>query len=216
MSNFESILGKYRSDFYQIYASPSAVDGMGDMAAASKFMDRYGIDGATYLEKWQPIAERIFLPLGQTLPAPIFREEFKLSVQVGGCLLTEEEFARLQQFMIAVGDREFVVIQNEIEGFENDLYFKLKFPVGVTWDDLKSGSYVSTVLIEMPHFEYYIFGDSGTWGVYVASDYIHPIDIIGFSPEMMPQFIASGIFPLPAAHQLEDLPEYYQRFLLRD
>jgi len=38
-------------------------------------------------------------------------------------------------------------------------------------------------MIESIHKEFFVFGESGLWGKYSASDYKYPIDIIGFKPE---------------------------------
>jgi hypothetical protein len=36
----------------------------------------------------------------------------------------------------------------------------------------------------MPHKEYFVFGETGNWGRYVANDYESPLDILGFKREV--------------------------------
>ena len=62
-------------------------------------------------------------------------------------------------------------------------YFKMKYPVDTPWDELMSGNFISTVLFEMFHDEYFVFSESGMWGMYCANDYDSPLNIIGFKPD---------------------------------
>ena len=38
-------------------------------------------------------------------------------------------------------------------------------------------------MLEMPHKDYFVFGDSESWGRYSANDYEMPFDIIGYKTE---------------------------------
>jgi hypothetical protein len=49
--------------------------------------------------------------------------------------------------------------------------------------ELTAGNFASSILLEIPHKKYFVFGDSGAWGKYAANDYTTPIDILGFKPE---------------------------------
>lgn len=55
--------------------------------------------------------------------------------------------------------------------------FRMKFPVNITWEELTSGNYISAVLLEMSYNEYFVFGNSGSYGKYSANDYEHPMDM---------------------------------------
>ena len=64
----------------------------------------------------------------------------------------------------------------------------MKFPLQIDWYEIMGGNFVSTALFEASERDYYIFGDSGEWGMYVATEYVNevvnpagtPIRIIGF------------------------------------
>ena len=59
----------------------------------------------------------------------------------------------------------------------------MKYPAGISWDELTSGNFVSSVMIEMPHNEYFLFSESASWGRYAANDYENPLDVTGFKRE---------------------------------
>ena len=56
----------------------------------------------------------------------------------------------------------------------------MRFPSDINWQELNSGNFVSSTLLESIHKEFFVFGESGLWGKYSANDYDFPLDIIGF------------------------------------
>jgi hypothetical protein len=81
------------------------------------------------------------------------------------------------------------VIENTFGGRVKEPIFRMKFPSDICWDELASGNFASAILLEMPHKEYFVFGDSGAWGKYVANDFEFPLDILGFRREVAELFI---------------------------
>ena len=123
----------------------------------------------------------------------MFNESFKLIAQKAGILFTKEEYFALQKCMKVSGDEYFVIIENKFARNAIGDYPRLrfKFSVDTTWkelnnDDEKDFSDISSYdLILNPQKHFYVFGDSGKWGKYVANDYNYtPLDIIGFKPEL--------------------------------
>ncbi len=58
----------------------------------------------------------------------------------------------------------------------------------ITWQEIISGNFISTVLFNFPEKEYFVFGDSGFWGKYSANEYRYPLEIIGFKREYQSLF----------------------------
>ena len=69
--------------------------------------------------------------------------------------------------------------------------FRMKYPVAIGWEELTSGNYISATLFESAEGHYYLFGDSGQWGIYVASDIMDPIILIGFEKSYSQLFRSS-------------------------
>ena len=76
------------------------------------------------------------------------------------------------------------MIENTFGGRVKEPIFRMKFPMDICWDELTSGNFASAILLEMPHKEYFVFGESGSWGKYVANDYEFPLDVLGFRREI--------------------------------
>jgi hypothetical protein len=165
-----------------------------------KYLDKYWLDKAEYENKWKPIQEKIFNMRAKYLPEMIFNNEFELLALVGGGIFALEDFIWLKECIKQTGDKYFVIIENanmspSIYYGKGDyrthplLYFR--FPVNVDWDDIMSGGSISRELFETSYKEFYVFGDSGKWGKYVANEYWDrsidragtPLDIIGFTKE---------------------------------
>ena len=149
---------------------------------AEKYLQKYWLEEVEYQKEWKAIQNKIFKQ-DVSLPDLVFRLELEMIALRGGCLFVEEDFMQLQKVMQEVGDKYFVVVQDSQEFTEGEPMFRMKFPVNITWDELISGNYISSVLLEMTYNNYFVFGDSGRWGKYSATDYEMPLDIIGFEPE---------------------------------
>ncbi|PJD94825.1 MAG: hypothetical protein CK425_10575 [Parachlamydia sp.] len=102
---------------------------------------------------------------------------------MGGCLFHQDDFEQLQSAIQCTNDTYFVVIQNTQDFTQGEPMFKMKFPVNISWEELISGNYISSVLFEMNYNEYFVFGSSGKWGKYSATEHEYPLDLIGFKPE---------------------------------
>ena len=171
------------------------------------YLEKYWLDTEGELEKWESIRKRIFTD-AHSLPDMIFQENFELMPLIGGVVFDQEDFEGLKNCMLKVGDTEFVILENAhvkpiIKNEENEpinlptLCFK--FPVSITWDELMGGGMISYELFRVPYRDFYIFGDSGTWGKYFAPEYVDktidpigtPLDIIGFKKELAQLFFGN-------------------------
>jgi hypothetical protein len=184
MTAFERHIEFYRLNYaHQHFSKLVPEDKWGNKKLAEEYLQKYWLPEQEYLSIWKPIQDKVFVQ-GKSLPDLIYHYEFNMIVTIGGCLFAEEDFLQLQKIMQEVGEEYFVVVQNGQEYTNGEPMFRMKFPVNITWKELISGNYISAVLIEMSLNEYYVFGASGKWGRYSATDYILSLGIIGFKHEL--------------------------------
>lgn len=149
------------------------------------YFEKYWLDNREYMGKWLPIQNAIFDSKAKYFPDMMFNSGFRLIPLRGGLIFTEEDFALLQECISQTGDKYFTIVQNcsEENPHNEQPCLRFKYPSNITWGEIMSGGLVSLELFKYPFKEYFVFGDTGTWGKYVANDYIYPLDIIGFQKE---------------------------------
>jgi hypothetical protein len=202
MSEYQQLLDEYKSDYYRTYKSDQK-GGWGDCGLAGAYLDKYWLTKDEYESFWLRVKGTIFNPDFQSLPEKVFRKEFELIPLIGGAIFSAEDFDAFKACLKETGDEHFVIVQNTY-GEENPIAFRMKFPADISWDELVSGNYISTVLFEMFHNDYFIFGDSGVWGKYVENDADPPLDLIGVKHEFVHAFL-DRYKPVRATY--EALPE---------
>jgi hypothetical protein len=155
------------------------------------FLKKYWLTNTEMLNFWIPIKNRIFNINSIDLPDLMFNKGFELIAQRGGILFTKEEYFALQNCMKVAGDKYFVLIENKFtRNTEGDFpHLRFKFPADTTWEMLNNGDEnfpdISSEAIFIMNKHFFVFGDSGKWGKYAASDYHNtPLDIIGFKPNL--------------------------------
>lgn len=188
MKEFEKHIEFYRQSYgYQHFSRLIPEDKWGDWKLAEIYLQKYWLPEQEYLNIWRPLQNAIFIQ-GKNVPDLIYHNEFQMIIVNGGCLFSEDNFLQLKKAMQEMGEEHFVVIQNNQEYTSGEPVFRMKFPTNITWKEITSGNYISAVLLEMSFNEYYVFGVNGKWGKYSATDYIRPLDIIGFQSEFAPIF----------------------------
>lgn len=198
MTEFERHIEFYSRDYpHQHFSRLVPEEKWGDKKLAKRYLQKYWLPEQEYLSIWKPIQDKIFIQ-GKSLPDLIFRPGFEMTVANGGLLFTERDFKQLQRAMQDIGEKYFVVIQSGQNYTNGEPMFKMKYPVNITWQELSNGNYISAVLLDMSFNEYYVFGASGSWGKFVATDYIRSLDIIGFKSELSPLF--KKIFKISKRH----------------
>ncbi len=159
----------------------------GNKELAEKYLNKYWLLDNEYKSIWKPIQDKIFIQQ-KRLPDIVFSPLYKMLIGRGGCLFDKKDFERLKKVMINIGETEFVIIQNTQDFTSGEPMFRMKFPTKITWEELMSGNYISAVLFEMNYNEYFVFGTSGKWGRYSATDFENPMNLIGFIPEYLSIF----------------------------
>lgn len=173
----------------------------GKKELAETYLEKFWLPSAEYEQMWKPIQDRIFTNQEVGLPEMVFASGFEVLVARGGCLFVQEEFARIQECTLALGERFLFVVENTFAGRVKEPIFRMKFPADIRWDELASGNFASAIMLEMPHKEYFVFAESASWGKYAGSDYEVPLDVLGFRREVAELFREK--FKLPEAEQRE-------------
>ncbi len=190
MIEYQQHLDEYKSEYYLLYNTTFSEDKWGNEDLAKQYLDKYWLDKAEYEKFWVKIKNSIFIPQFQQLPQNLFSPEFELIPMIGGVLFGKDDFDALKLCLMKTGDKYFVVIQNNFRQ-ENLNTFRMKYPTSISWDELMSGNYISTFLFEMFHNDYFVFGESGFWGKYVANDESIPLDLFGTKNEFVSVFTKS-------------------------
>jgi len=188
MKEYSAILDVFSREGYEMYSSIVSAAQWGNRQIAENYLERYWLSFAEYQHTWKQVQDRVFINQEAGLPAMIFSPGYEVQASPGGCLFVQEELARLQECTQAISEKFLFVIENTFGERVKEPIFRMKFPAGICWDELTGGNFASSILLEMPHKEYFVFGESGTWGKYVANDYEFPLDILGFKPEVATVF----------------------------
>lgn len=189
MIEYQEHLDEYISEYYLTYTQLTEKE-WGNKELAKSYLEKYWLNMNEYEKKWAHIQNNIFNKDFKYLPDSVFLEGFALIPMIGGTIFSEDDFEALKRCMKETKDNFFVIIQNTFEQ-QNSSAFRMKYPSNISWNELMSGNYISTVLFEMFHNEYFIFGESGLWGKYIANDEFPPLDIVGVKKEFASIFVDS-------------------------
>lgn len=171
------------------------------------YYNRYGLTEEEYTQKWKLIWQSVFDPEATVFPEMVmFRPDFKLFFTMPeGEAITRKLLTVLKRCMRTLGEREFVIMHNEL--LFRDMHSctpeatprKLKFPATITYPKiLDGGIHVSMFFIANRQSinQYFVFSESGLWGLYGGGiDEIDPdmpdycTYILGFREEVAPLFI---------------------------
>jgi hypothetical protein len=213
MKEYSNHLEFYQKYYYSAFSELIKENKWGDKEVAESYLDRYWLSHKEYERVWKQIQNKIFVG-GRNFPEMIFKPEYEMIALRGGCLFVQEDFMQLQSLMKQIGENYFVVIQNSQKFTDGEPSFRMKFPVNLSWNELISGNYISAILLEMDYNEYFIFGESGAWGRYAATDYKHPLDIVGFKHDYSPVIIENFKLTMEEMEEINEwLPVEYKNLV---
>lgn len=182
-----------------------------------KYFDLFWLDRDELNENWRIIKNNIYNKNSTNLFEYKFNPGFEIIPFKGGLLLTKEEFEILKLCMKTTNDTSFVIIEDyddESPPHNSGPPLRFKYPADITWQDIMGGGYISIELFQMSHKNYFVFGDSGEWGKYVANDYKFPLDIVGFKNKYAKLFKQNFILSSEERNEIyEWLPEVYKRYI---
>ncbi len=148
-----------------------------------KYLERYWLNKEE-LAFWEVKKKTIFEETFRMLPDKLFKGSFQSIVMKGGLIFIEEDYNILRECMNTCEDKNFVIIEDYDETsppHKSGPSLRFRYPVSTLWSELKISDGICYELFERPVRNYFVFGDSGLWGKYVANDYHYPVDILGYS-----------------------------------
>jgi hypothetical protein len=155
-----------------------------DKKRIESYLNKFWLDREEFNKYWLKIKNNIFNPDFKLIPEPVFNTNYENIILKGGSVLYKDEFERLQSCMQITGDKYFIIFEDYDEKYppnNSGHPYRLKFQINILWEDIMSGAELSSDIFQRPIRNYFIFGDSGQWGKYVANDYEYPLDITGFN-----------------------------------
>jgi hypothetical protein len=172
----------------------------GNRHAAEQYLEKYWLPTQEYEFQCRPVQDQIFIP-NKWLPEIIFPSSYNVLLSRGGCLFLSEDFLKLQQCFLEIGDRFIFVVENTFGGKLQEPPLRMKYPADITWEELTSGNYISAMILDSSHKEFYVLGETPAWGRYAASDARNPLDLTGFLHDRAAVF--QNKFNLPEQDQQE-------------
>lgn len=212
---FKKHLEFYCAEYFKTY-TPLAEDEFNDKVKAQIFMEKYWLPEYEYQKIWKPRQNHIFINQEKNIEVMLFNSEYEIFVINGGALLSKQDYEELQICMKAIGDEYFVIVQNNVG--KNDSYieplFRMKFPVSISWEELMSGSYISSALFYYSHNSFFVFGENLNWGKYSANEL--GIDIIGTTKKNIKLFKDNLTITEQEKEWLRkqfDIPAFYKKYI---
>ena len=184
---------------YEVMSTYHKEDDWLNKTVAENYLKKYGLFDDKD-EDWKAVKEmqESIFHLDKRLPDMIFKKDFEYIGLLGGGIFEEKDFNQFKSCLDKIGEKTFVVVQDlfryELETIRHTL--KMKYPADISWEELMSGNYISTILFEGFECDYYVFGNNDEWGMYVSDEYYSveedyhdktvspdggPVNIMGFS-----------------------------------
>lgn len=216
MKEYKSIIDKYKNEYYSVYFT-HCDEKWGDIEKAERYLEKYWLTKSEYEGYWEKIQKGIFTKMNDKFPNISFDNNYNIIILKGGGLFCREEFEIFQNCIKKVNDDHFVIIENKFTDYfdEDSPPFMMKYPTNITWEELLSGNFISTVLFFLPEKEYFVFGNSASWAKYTTNDYKYPLDILAFKSEYSNIFMNKFILSKEEKNDIKRwLPPEYKKYLI--
>lgn len=181
---------------------------------AESYLEKYWLVEKEYLEKWKPIQDKIFINQDSWFPEMMFENQYYLYPTIGGKVFWEKSIVAFNNCLSEIGESKFVVIQNTFNdtytGLNDGLFFRLKYPVGIKWEELNIGHTLTDDLLIGADQDFFVFGENKGWAMYSATRNLWPMNILAFKQEYKEIFLKYfSPIKLQEENIVEFLPEIY-------
>jgi hypothetical protein len=180
VAEFQHLLEKYHHEGWRLWSQRLGATEWGDVPAARGYLERYWLPSAD-LSEWHTRAESVFGAQALSATEPVFPDDWKLRPMLGGVVMIESQWVALRRLAGLAGDQEIAVLEKFGSAESDDPPIRLRFPVTATWQDLLSGNFMSSIVFEMLYKEYLVLGNSGSWGMFSATEHEMPFNIVALT-----------------------------------
>ena len=190
--NIQKCLDKYSDEYYRMmFALPTDKDDSVSYLKAKDFLERYALNNIMETEECLAkmcsvfkVVDYQWFDIEKMSLDELFKDEFHVFISLSSPLFQEENFLMIQNIEIKHGGNYLYVIEEETCEEDKDVAIKLRIPIDISWQEMKNGGFISDILLNMPHNNYFVFGDSGNWGRWY--DYENPwrdYEVFGYKKE---------------------------------
>jgi hypothetical protein len=196
MKDYKPLLSKFPNGFLSFFTGKE-YHGIPDEVI--NYLDKYWLDKAELDRVWTPIKNSIFKGNFWSQPDDIFKGDFETIILNGGAVIYDEQYyERIQQCLKEAGDTHIILMEEYNEsnppgnlspqaGLIDWPPLRFKFPSNISYKEIMSGEFVSEEVLLMGDRDYFVFGDSGDWGIY-AQDSFNSVHFIGFKKQFSSLF----------------------------
>lgn len=196
-----TLIEHWCADGTQMYARSVPTLGWPNKMAAERFCERYWLSDADYDRAVRPVVSQVFVSETASPPAQVFQNGYAIVARRGGCLFVRNDFETLMPLVASLGDTSIAIVQNPSSTTAALPPMRFQFQTSTSWEEMISGGCLSAILLDMPHQEYFVVGQSSDWGLYVASDYAQPLTLFGVRPTLAQRFVDA--FPIDLVEETE-------------
>lgn len=157
-----------------------------DNQRSIQFLEDYAYTNKPRPKEWDLLKGKVFnahINNKEFLyPTKIFNNGYIVSCKRSGNLFDNKGFEALMSSMTNLGE-ECMYLEKVKEDYETQsLCFS--FPTSIKWNDIVSGGYIASFLIDYPHGFFFLFGPSAKWGLFVANDAEVDVELLGIKKEI--------------------------------
>lgn len=182
---------------------------------SQEYLSKFWLEEKEFYSKWSRIFDTIFKNDKDRIPQNIFREDYVLiPIMMTGGVFYEETFDALRKCMIELGEKEFIVVEQNKE-----YQLRFRYPVEIDWRtfSLEDNNTEYIIMELLATFKnYYVLGDSGIWGKYYEGEHKYSFDIIGVKEEYAGIFYNhfKNIISLEERNEINNLlPQYKEKIV---
>ena len=144
---------------------------------AIDFLNQYAMNDLEYSCYCVPLMRKVFkfmpeikFDFSVMTMADMIEEGLEYFMYNSSPLFWKESYELIQEVCAIYGDKNIFIVEEECCEKVPSSAFKIKIPVGVTWERVSNGGYITDVLCKSPNCNYYVCGDSGQWGKWCDYD----------------------------------------------
>lgn len=177
--NIEKCLDYYSESFNHEFWSIDSqiVDENVLRRQALDFLRHYAMSDSEYKDLCTPVMQTVFrfslertFKIGSMALDEMFEDGFEYFSYNSSPLFWKESYELLMKVCMEYGDKNIFIVEEESCEKDPEVAFKIKIPVGKSWEEISKGGYITDVLFNMPNHNYYVLGDSGMWGKWCDYD----------------------------------------------